>query len=300
MSHHGESLHGPRPINVGSAERAASVALGAGLTLLGLSRRSIPGLLVAGFGGALLHRGVTGNCHGYQAMGVRPEDATATSHPLNRVIHGTRSITINRPAGEIYRFWRDFKNLEQLIPRLRRVEDLGGDRYRWTIDGPGGQELSFTSRLTEDRADECLAWHSEEGTTLYNAGRIEFEPAPGGRGTRVTLQFRYRTPYGVLGAALAKVQMASPYGEMVEALRRMKQLLETGEIADGGGTSGRDTVKPRRFRGLGFGGKRQGAPRDAGRDVGFEGPLPEGRPAANVNVNLPPGSAPGAREPGMA
>src|SRR5947199_9055629 len=57
-------------VNVGEGERATSVAAGAILALLGLSRRSIPGLVVAGVGTAMLHRGLTGHCYAYDALGV--------------------------------------------------------------------------------------------------------------------------------------------------------------------------------------------------------------------------------------
>src|SRR4051794_11797593 len=60
----------PAPVNVGDAERQVSVAAGAVLAALGLSRFSVPGLLVAGVGGALIARGVTGHCSVYGALGL--------------------------------------------------------------------------------------------------------------------------------------------------------------------------------------------------------------------------------------
>src|SRR5690349_16446048 len=57
-------------VNVGSAERSASVAAGAILAVLGISRRSLPGMLVAGLGGMMIYRGATGHCHLYDAMGI--------------------------------------------------------------------------------------------------------------------------------------------------------------------------------------------------------------------------------------
>src|SRR5579863_7053458 len=56
--------------NVGDAECMVSLALGAILTALGLSRRSIPGLLVSGVGGMLLYRGATGKCPMYENLGI--------------------------------------------------------------------------------------------------------------------------------------------------------------------------------------------------------------------------------------
>src|SRR5579884_3665201 len=57
-------------VNVGSNERMISVAAGAIATVMGLSRRSVPGFLIAGVGGAMLYRGLTGHCSAYQALGI--------------------------------------------------------------------------------------------------------------------------------------------------------------------------------------------------------------------------------------
>src|SRR6476660_2514726 len=57
-------------INVGNSERKISLASGAILAIAGLSRRDVPGLLLAGIGGSLIYRGATGHCSAYKALGV--------------------------------------------------------------------------------------------------------------------------------------------------------------------------------------------------------------------------------------
>lgn len=61
-------LH-PGPVNVGDAERWASVAGGTALVAAGLRRRSPVGALLALAGAALIHRGATGHCLAYAALG---------------------------------------------------------------------------------------------------------------------------------------------------------------------------------------------------------------------------------------
>ena len=68
---HGDGQSHERQVNVGPNERAVSVAAGGILALLGLSRASLPGLLVAGVGGAMIYRGVTGHCHALPGPGHR-------------------------------------------------------------------------------------------------------------------------------------------------------------------------------------------------------------------------------------
>src|SRR5690242_13381352 len=57
-------------VNVGPNERVVSVASGSILALAGLTRGSLPGLLIAGIGGALIYRGATGHCHTCESLGI--------------------------------------------------------------------------------------------------------------------------------------------------------------------------------------------------------------------------------------
>jgi uncharacterized membrane protein len=64
-----------------------------------------------------------------------------------------------------------------------------------------------------------------------NAGNVRFERAPGGRGTVIRVRMSYR-PFGHrLGALMAKIFGDEPDRRIEADLRRVKQLLETGEIA---------------------------------------------------------------------
>lgn len=56
--------------NVGSGERALSVALGAVLVGYGLGRRDLAGLLTAAVSTGLICRGLSGHCAVYEAAGI--------------------------------------------------------------------------------------------------------------------------------------------------------------------------------------------------------------------------------------
>jgi hypothetical protein len=60
----------PGRVNVGRNERIASTAAGAALVAWGATRRSLPGVLTALGGAALLFRGTTGFCPVYSAAGM--------------------------------------------------------------------------------------------------------------------------------------------------------------------------------------------------------------------------------------
>src|SRR5688500_14374196 len=77
LSRVGEMIGGGEHVNVGQTERAISAVAGGALAIAGLRMKSLPGLLLAGLGGGLIYRGVTGHCHGYAAFGVNTADASA-------------------------------------------------------------------------------------------------------------------------------------------------------------------------------------------------------------------------------
>lgn len=63
-------------VNVGEAERLASVMGGGVLALLGLARGGLTGSAMALGGGALVYRGITGHCEAYHALGMDTAHAT--------------------------------------------------------------------------------------------------------------------------------------------------------------------------------------------------------------------------------
>jgi hypothetical protein len=64
-----------------------------------------------------------------------------------------------------------------------------------------------------------------------NSGSVQFRPAPGNRGTEVTVALEFRPLAGPVGKALAAIFGKNPSHIVREDLRHFKQLLEAGEIA---------------------------------------------------------------------
>lgn len=145
-------------------------------------------------------------------------------------IHVRKSIIINRSPEEIYRFWRDFKNLPRVMEHLESVEITDNKRSRWVAKGPAGKRVHWEAETTEDRPNELIAWRSIEGSMVDNSGSVRFEPAPGGRGTLVRVELNYRPPARLVGGTVAKLLGEEPDIQLEEDLRRLKQLLEAGEI----------------------------------------------------------------------
>jgi len=150
--------------------------------------------------------------------------------PPGSQVHVIKSITINRPAEECYRFWRDFESLPRFMRHLESVRILDGNRLRWKAKGPVGLSVEWDAELIGDEPGHYLAWRSVEGADVDNAGVVRFERAPGGRGTIVRVDLRYSPPGGRAGMLVAKLFGEEPALQIDEDLRRFKWLLETGEI----------------------------------------------------------------------
>lgn len=142
-----------------------------------------------------------------------------------------RTVTINRPREEIYAFWRDFRNLPRFMENIDRVEILDDQRSHWVIQAPGGRTVEWDARLTEEVPGRVLAWEAEPGADIHHSGRIQFEEAPPGRGAQVTATIIYEPPGGDVGKLIAKLFQKEPKIQARRDLRRLKQLLEAGEIA---------------------------------------------------------------------
>jgi uncharacterized membrane protein len=145
-------------------------------------------------------------------------------------IRMTKTIIVDRPAEEVYSFWKDFDHFPKLVDHLESVRRVGENSTHWKVVLPGGMLVEWDSEIRSDQAGGLISWQSKQGADIGNAGAIRFSRAPGDRGTLVKVEFEYTAPGGRIGANFAKLFGVEP-GQMVEtALRRMKQILETGDV----------------------------------------------------------------------
>ena len=145
-----------------------------------------------------------------------------------------KSIIIDRPAADLYAFWRHFGNLARIADILESVQVLDDIRSRWTVAAPGEIPVQWDAKITRDVKDEMIGWCSIEGSTIETAGYVKFEPASGRRGTLVRVAFEYNLPAGKIGAAVASLFGKRPSAHVEDLLRRFKQIMETGEFAQAG------------------------------------------------------------------
>ena len=219
--------------NLSDFERWASIAAGAGLAAYGLSRLKSNGWLYAGVGALLLRRGASAHCDLYEAMGI---NTSGTADDTRAALRGARgvnvleSVTINKPIEQLYRFWRNLENLPQFMRHLESVEKATDTISHWRAKGPAGSIVEWDAEIFNEIPNKLIAWRSLEGADVVSAGSVNFDPAAGGQGARVTVHLQYSPPGGKIGAAIAKLFGADAETEIREDLRRFKQILETGEV----------------------------------------------------------------------
>lgn len=150
---------------------------------------------------------------------------------MNQPIKVEKTLTINKPAAELYHFWHNFENLPHFMKHLKDVKVHDATRSHWTATGPLDATVEWDAVITDDRENELIAWKSVENADVANSGSIHFQPTPNDRGTEVKVITEYNPPGGAIGDAIAKLFGESPKQQIGDDLRRFKMLMETGEIA---------------------------------------------------------------------
>jgi uncharacterized membrane protein len=218
--------------NLSEPERWASVIGGGALLAYGLQKRSPAGWGLAALGGALAYRGATGHCDLYEAFGVntaRGRRGRQVSIPYELGIRVDRSILIEKPPEELYRFWRNLENLPKFMRHLESVKEIDNKHSHWVAKAPAGQTVEWKAEIINEVENELIGWRSLVGD-VSNAGSVQFRRAPDGSGTELKVELQYNPPGGTVGALFAKLFGEEPSQQIEEDLRRFKQLMETGEL----------------------------------------------------------------------
>ncbi|HYN96804.1 MAG TPA: SRPBCC family protein [Pilimelia sp.] len=140
------------------------------------------------------------------------------------------TTTIRRPVSEVYAFWRRLENLPTFMAHLEEVRTTGERTSHWTASAPFGRTVEWTAEVTEEVPDEKIRWRSTDGADVPNTGAVLFVPAPDGVSTEVHVLLAYDIPGGELGKAVAKYFGEEPHQQLDDDLRRLKQVMETGEV----------------------------------------------------------------------
>ena len=185
-------------------------AAGGALTLFGATRRGTMGAAARTIGAGML--------------ASRAAERNLRQGDRRRTVDIQKSIHINAPVERVYAFWSNYENFPLFMSSVRKIHDLGGNRSRWVVSGPGGLPIEWDALVTERIPGDLIAWRSEPGSMLENAGVVRFRAEEGG--TRVDMRFCYYPPAGGAGHAVTELLGADPRAKLNEDLGRLKALLE--------------------------------------------------------------------------
>jgi uncharacterized membrane protein len=210
-------------------ERWAGLAAATGLVAYGLSRRTVRSRWLAAAAAPFAYRVVAG--HWPRFVNGRPDErATTTALAGNRGVDVREAIRLEKPVTEVYRFWRRLENLPQFMSHLERVTELDDRRSHWTARGPAGMRVEWDAEIINEVPDKVIGWRSLADSDVVNAGSVNFDTVRAGRSTQVTVRLQYAPPAGRAGAFVATIFAQEPSQTIREDLRRLKQILEAGEI----------------------------------------------------------------------
>jgi len=221
-----------RQQNLSPATRLLSSVGGSLLTLYGLKRKGLAKPVLSTAGLLLTARGMT-NMDTGSLLGL----STAGNG-----IRVQKTININAPIDEVYRFWHNFENFSLFMDHVKEVTVQNGIS-NWKVAGPAGSSMEFQSHITRDVPNESIAWETIPDSQIHHSGVVSFEQNWDG-GTRVTVQMTYMPPAGVVGHKVAELFGVDPRQAMQDDLSRLKVLLEVNRMTteESAGASTKRTI----------------------------------------------------------
>ena len=95
----------------------------------------------------------------------------------------SETLTVDAPAGEVFDFIADVRNMPKYLPTTKQAEDAGPERVH--VEGKAqGHEYKSDGYLRADREALRMEWGADEG---YYKGSMELDEQGGGK-TQITVR----------------------------------------------------------------------------------------------------------------
>ncbi|MDQ3659755.1 MAG: SRPBCC family protein [Actinomycetota bacterium] len=140
------------------------------------------------------------------------------------------SIEVAVPVSTAYNQWTQFETFPQFMDGVDRIDQLDDATTHW-VTSIGGVTREFDAKITEQHADERIAWTTTEGP--HQAGVVTFHHLSAGT-TKVMLQLKLE-PEGVVEQAGDKLGVVKR--RVKGDLERFKAFIE-GRGSETGGWRG--------------------------------------------------------------
>jgi uncharacterized membrane protein len=122
------------------------------------------------------------------------------------------SVIVQANAEELYALWRDVESAPKWQEQITSVRQTGDVTSHWIMESDG-QKIEWDSEILADEPGKRIAWRSIAGDSS-NAGDVIFDPAPGDRGTLVTVLQEFRI--GKIANAWETVVGRNPKQSVIE------------------------------------------------------------------------------------
>ncbi len=215
-------------INISWPERLISSTAGALLLSSGVNnllQSPVKSIFKTIIGGYLMYRGASGNCPVYTAIGK------------NKNVHRTEPIvasvtmTIDKPADEVYMFWRKLENLPIFMEHLSDVIERDSIHSHWEAFLPGRLgKIKWNAQIIRDEYGSVITWQSIGGSSIENAGKVTFTPITDQQ-TELNVIIVYRPPAGDIGSAVGNLFNGTFETMVKNDIYRFKDYIEGRLIA---------------------------------------------------------------------
>ena len=155
-----------------------------------------------------------------------PGDSALAALPTGDPVAVSEAIDIDVRPALVYAQWRRLENLPQILSHLEVVREETPTTSYWQAKGPAGASVSWYATIDADVPAERLAWSSNEGADVPNAGVVTFAPVNAGMGTRLAVELTYRPPAGKFGQLVAAAFGEDPAEQVGDDLRNFRDAVE--------------------------------------------------------------------------
>jgi uncharacterized membrane protein len=129
------------------------------------------------------------------------------------------TIVVDRPVRMVYDQWTQFEEFPMFMDGVKSVKQLSDGYLEWVAE-IGGQQRSWSAKITEQVPDQVISWESVDGAS--NDGVVRFERISENQ-TRVDLALTFE-PEGIAEQVGDKLGMVRR--RATGDLERFKQFVE--------------------------------------------------------------------------
>ncbi len=143
------------------------------------------------------------------------------------MIQGRAVVTIACEPSAVYQYWRDLNNAPKFMAGVEEVRVVSETVAVWKMRPIQGKSFSWVGETTEDIPDKKIGWKVIGSDVMSGSGAVQFRNGLKQGTTEVLLNQEVQFVVNLTGSFTQSLVER----QLHETLRRLKQILETGEIA---------------------------------------------------------------------